>query len=786
MSARIISSLLVLLLLVANPASAARQIVDLHRLDAYFALFARDSDVPWRAAHVRLDTYSSAPVDFAVYAVDPEDVLTAGSNARPRAVDTRHLHPLATWRFTPPGGYQFQSSEVELPLGSRQGFFVVEARRGNVAEQVWVNRTRIGLLSKETTDAMVLYATDLGSGRPYAHMRVRLLVNRRFETRYTDAHGLLRWTQRVHPIFALARWGDSRAFLSFFPQAPLPSTIVAVRTDAAVVRAGETLHVAGFARARRGVALHPARGMVDVTLRNGPTLVAQARVALDQAGAFSTALAVPANATAGTYALLAQTDGGVGSASVDVDADVGGLELDVRPNCRGVCDPNNPVPVVVHAMRDGHSQEGIDVNATVVRSPHGYALANDERAWGTSNWYDAAVRTDRDGNAFFEIPRPNDDLASTYGVRVRSGGATAVTRIVVPTSSSVVRLSLFSRTISLGTSVDFSVDAWDVANGQARGGESVVVRLAHGPQVQQQTLTLDKDGHAQGSFRNADLGTSIITATLTRPGNFAMDASQVSVVPQASQAQIGTTSPMVTITASRSNISYNQPFSVQARCAGSVGTALLTLESALGGNEETSTVENGEANVRFSARDTVGEVRLGAAFVRDGTLLWNAVPIELNAPGRPVTLRIAPLSAVHAGAVTTVHLEGLTGRGTVVVRIASGDPSGAASFEEAPALLSVGLTTTQTSAPGYPTWHPWVDSSGQHAQVLGFVRRTSPPEPATLAQAQTRTLQWSVIPTDLATVAITMPTVPGRYTLSILKIADDGRVGATRTQVTIP
>ena len=47
------------------PVRAERPIVDLHRLDAYFALFAGDSNVPWKAATVRLDTYSSAPVQFS-------------------------------------------------------------------------------------------------------------------------------------------------------------------------------------------------------------------------------------------------------------------------------------------------------------------------------------------------------------------------------------------------------------------------------------------------------------------------------------------------------------------------------------------------------------------------------------------------------------------------------------------------------------------------------------------------------------------------------------------------
>ena len=146
------------------PVKAERPIVDLHRLDANFQLFAADSSAPWKAAAVRLDTYSSAPVSISVFQVDPADVLTAGSNFSPRAIATSSRRPMLSFTFTPPGGYQFQSSMVNVPLGTREGFFVVEARRGNVGEQVWINRSRVGLISKETPSGLLLYAADLGTG----------------------------------------------------------------------------------------------------------------------------------------------------------------------------------------------------------------------------------------------------------------------------------------------------------------------------------------------------------------------------------------------------------------------------------------------------------------------------------------------------------------------------------------------------------------------------------------------------------------------------------------------
>ena len=134
------------------PVRAERQIVDLHRLDANFQLFAADSSVPWKPTTVRLDTYSSAPVAFSVYEVDPADVLTAGSNFSPRAIVASARRATISFTFTPPGGYQFQSNAVNLRLGSREGFFVVEARRGSVGEQVWINRSRVGLMNFTALD----------------------------------------------------------------------------------------------------------------------------------------------------------------------------------------------------------------------------------------------------------------------------------------------------------------------------------------------------------------------------------------------------------------------------------------------------------------------------------------------------------------------------------------------------------------------------------------------------------------------------------------------------------
>ena len=142
--------MLLLAFATALPVRAARPLLDSGKWDNYFALFARNAAVPWKRITIRLDTYSGAPVDFAAYDVDPADVLVAGANARPRAIDTSTRKPVARWRFTPPPGLTFASNDVEVPLLNREGFYVVEARRGTAVQQVWLNLSRVGLISRSS------------------------------------------------------------------------------------------------------------------------------------------------------------------------------------------------------------------------------------------------------------------------------------------------------------------------------------------------------------------------------------------------------------------------------------------------------------------------------------------------------------------------------------------------------------------------------------------------------------------------------------------------------------
>ncbi|HZV76554.1 MAG TPA: hypothetical protein VFF63_02205 [Candidatus Babeliales bacterium] len=758
---------------------AERPIVDLHRLDANFQLFAADSNVPWKPVAVRLDTYSSAPVAFSVYQVDPADVLTAGSNSAPRAIVTSRRRALLSFAFAPPGGYQFQSSDVNVPLGSREGFFVVEARRGNVGEQVWINRSRIGLLSKETPGGLLLYGADLGTAMPLQRMRVQFVVNQNFVTLATDGEGIVRWNRLPRPVFALAQWGNSFAFLSFLPQPPLPSTIVGVRTDSAVVHAGDAVRIVGFARTRLQGILRPSTGDATVSLRFGASTIAQRQVPLDRAGAFATAFEIPANSVTGEYSVLAQAAGGVGGATVEVEGNAAGLSLDVSAACNFPCDYRQDVPLLIHASRGG-----TNVRVIVVRSTHVYLGEGPESApWAPSPWMDTTVTTDESGNATVQIPRPNDDLSSTYGVRVESGGATADTRVTVPTAQAAIRLIVDRSEQSLGTPIGFDVYA-NSLDGAPLAGAVVTVDLMHGASAARQQLTLDENGHARGSFSAPELGTDFLFAWTDRGGR-AKDATQVRIDPQAAGVTSGG-SANVHLSVDRKIYRSGDEIGIDAEAPGSQGEALITFESALGVQFALVRTSGGRAVAHLRAQDAAGELRVGAAFVHDGAIEWDTMPLALAAPGRPRSADLLLPSELAAGQSATVGFDGnANGPGTFAVRISRGTPSGSAAFASAPALLAVGVTTTQNSAAETTTWHPWVNSTGEHATVLDFVRRSQPPPELALAQAETDDISWSVARADGKGVAVALPQRSGRYEVSVLGISDDGSVTAGSSTVVV-
>jgi hypothetical protein len=772
----------------ALPAQAARPLLDSGKWDNYFALFARNVSVPWKPLTLRLDTYSGAAVDFAAYDVDPADVLVAGANARPRAIDTAHRTPVARWRFTPPPGLRFASNDVAVPLQNREGFFVIEARRGSAVQQVWLNLSRVGLLTKESAGGSFVYGADLGTGRALGGMRITYLVGTSFAYGLTDGHGISRVPGRAR--FALAEWGKSRAFVSFLPQSPPPSAVVAVRVDHGAVRAGDTVRVIGFVRKRSGNVYKPATGDADVRIVDRGHDIVGTKVQLDGAGAFSTDLAVPPDAQAGDVAVLAASAGASGGATLHVDG-VGDTALVLQSSCTTACPPDQAIPLTVSARRAGIMAASTPVRVVVIRTPHVLAAGDVDHgpAWGTTPVVDTTVTTDGLGLAHVMIPAPSDGLASTYGVTARSGASTASATLVAPNAPIALAVEPVSDAIDVSDPATIDVDGFDAVGGTPAAGLVVHVQIAHGPTAQAQTVTLDAAGHARVTFTNVALGMNLVSASADVAGHHALDVAAVTVAPQALGGAATSSGGDVQITLDRTRYHPGDRVQVTARLAGASGDALVTMESTRGSTSAVVPARDGAVSATLTVPETIGATAVGVAFVRDGAIVNASVPLAVDGPGHQRLLTLTPdRTSYLPGSVATIAIGdgGDTDMATLGVRVTDRRVGSGASFEDAPGVLATNGTTTQNLASSDPPWHTWVAPANSTAgDIFGFDR---PRESAAIDVPRTaaaRVLSWSVDRSDRDAVDVVVPKEPGTYVLAVVKITDDGDVGSASIALTV-
>jgi len=736
--------------------------------------------VPWKRITVRLDTYSGAPVDFAAYAVDPADVLVAGS-ARSRPIDASRRTPVARWRFTPPTGLRYTPNDVEVPLENREGFFVIEARRGDAAQQAWLNLTRVGLLTKESPGGIVLYGADLGTGRALPGMRITYLVGTSFTYGRTDIHGIARWSGNQRPRFALAEWGHSDAFVSFLPQPPVPATLVGVRAERANVRAGDHLRVVGFARKRVGTAYRPASGDLRVAFIVRGRTLATAQAHLDAAGAFSAELALPPDAPGGDATVLATLGTASGGAAVHVDS-VGDVVLSVVATCEPSCTANANLPVAIGVkLPNGTPVPGRDVRVEVVRSPHvPVPGAASGVTWGTTKILDLHAVTDATGIARATIPAPTDGLASTYGIVASSGASTASARVITPNARIALDVEPERTDLDLGEPVVIDVRGFDAVDGRPAAGLAVSLKLVHGPSAQSQSVALGPDGRARAIFRDVVPGTNLAYAQADVDGRAALDVSAVTVAPQ---EQVGTRarrSADVQIATDHARYRVGEHVQVDAALNGSTGDAFIDFEGTRAMGEQTVAVAGGRARASFSVPETVGDAAVGVAFVRDGALEYATQRLVVDGPGHPRATTLAADHAIYAPGSTahvTIADGGERSPATLAIRLADARAADGASFDDAAAVLSGTGTTTQDSASTDPAWHASVAPRQSTVVDLADNERSAP-ESGPLGAASERSLFWRIDRTDTEGFDVPLPQTPGRYVVSVLKVSDDGDVGA--------
>ena len=583
----------------------------------------------------------------------------------------------------------------------------------------------------------------------------------------------------------------------------MPSTLVGVRLAESVVRAGGRIRAVGFARRltvsgyRRGV------GFAKVTVAGNGRTIAQTTARLDGAGAFEADLTVPPLAPAGGYAVLVNAAGGVGGTSVQIDA-AADVALTVGATCRP-CEASRAVTIAVTATRGGSAglattagvpapapgpaaAAGLPVRLEIVRIPHVVAPGTtaDAALWGTTLVASRTIETDAAGVARFSIEPPSDGLDSTYAVRATTAGASATTRVVVPVASVALSLQPDAVSAEPGGVVGFTARAFRVADGAPVAALPVRVTLSHGSTRREVRTTLDAGGQRRFTIPGASLGNDLALAEATAPGGRTiLDATSVDVEPRALAGASGPSDADVTIATDRARYAPHDRAVVRATAPGASGEALLAIAGARTYALKVTGVSGGRASATLDLSDAQGDVRVRAAFVRDGAIATADLPLSIDGPGRAretdLTLdreTYAPGATLHAtvrdGALST------SSPSTFALRLSDGRGEGSAYFGDAADMLSTGGTTAQAPASDNVSWHAWIAPSRSKASDLfGADRgRSVATEVPNLGVASPHTDLWQIQRQAGSTVDVEVPRRQGRYVLSVLKMQPSGEVGA--------
>jgi hypothetical protein len=658
-------------------------------------------------------------------------------------------------------------------------------------QQVWLNLSRVGLITKESPAGSFVYGADLGTGLALHGMRVTYLIGTHFTYDLTDVHGISQVP--AHAVYALAEWGRSKAFVSLFPQSPPPNGVLGVRADRASMRAGETVHIVGFARRRDGNDYRPAAGNVDVKIVAGPQTLASTTAALDAAGAFSGDLTIPPDAPAGNAAILAATPDASGGATIHIDG-TGDVALNIVTACIAACRPAVAIPVTLVAKRNGLPAPKEPIRVRIVRSPHVQPPDGSGAVtpWGLTTIVDTTVQTDALGTAHVVIPAPSDGLPSTYGIVAADGPSTASANLVAPNGRVALEVVPLSANIDVSDTANVDIRGFDALDGLPASGAGVTVSIAHGPTTQESTVTLGPDGTARATFTGVALGMNLVMAQADIDGSHVVDVAAITVAPLAMGATVAGGGADVKIAFDHPRQQPGATVGVTAALTGAVGNALVTMESAHGVTPQVVPVQSGVADASLTVPETLGSLAVGAAFVRDGAIVETTIPLAVDGPGHQRLLALSADRATYSSGDTAqiaIQDGGDHTPATIVVRVSDRRPSGGASFDDVGGVLASSGATTQNLASNDPPWHAWVaPASSTAGDLFGFdtPAQSGAGADTQLAVAPSRVLMWQIERSDgSAPIAVPVPHDPGRYVLSIIKMTDDGDVGAASIALTV-
>ena len=175
--------------------------------------------------------------------------------------------------------------------------------------------------------------------------------------------------------------------------------------------------------------------------------------------------------------------------------------------------------------------------------------------------------------------------------------------------------------------------------------------------------------------------------------------------------------------------------------------------------------------------------------MRDGAIVAASQPLVVDGPGHQRLIALsADRSAYAPGATAKITIADGDDKSdaTIALRVSDRRGTGGASFDDIPGVLASAGATTQNLASVDPPWHTWVAPAKSTAgDIFGFDQPRQTAAPEGIAAAATRVFTWNVSRATGSTLSVAVPHDAGNYVLSIIKMTDDGDVGAASIALTV-
>jgi alpha-2-macroglobulin len=344
---------------------------------------------------------------------------------------------VTSWRELLPDYRDAEMRRIPLDV-TGPGVYVVEAVSGLLKAYTVVIISDMGVVMKVAPGQVLMFAADRFTGEPQADCETRLLSSQQIlmEGR-TSVEGLY---EAALPedvrgtVLGLARCGDQIAATdpgAWYFEQPVRQLVAFIYTDKPIYRPGHTVHLKGVLRWRERDAVQAfdrPEAEIVVSDPNDKVLLRR-QVRVDEFGAVSASVPVPASAALGHYAVRINAGDEQATGAFEVQ-EYRKPEYDVRlaPDARFVRQGGEAVAAVEARYYFGQPVANARVRWVVNQQPYYSPFRWSDGFDGGERtfWYsgdqrlEGTLRLDADGRGEIRVPLAVDAQGRDYSVRIEA------------------------------------------------------------------------------------------------------------------------------------------------------------------------------------------------------------------------------------------------------------------------------------------------------------------------------------------------------------------------------